>query len=107
VVAAAICNRVALAPVSACATLAVLLGRPLTFSVTDKSGVARGRGTRMPRGSLILFIASVIVLPAAIDTSWLAVLAVLTLLTPFPAAIATARTLDRYRLHVAPSLTGV
>ncbi len=107
VVAAAICNRVALAPVSACATLAVLLGRPLTFSVTDKSGVSRGRGTRMPLGSFILFIASAIVLPAAIDTSWLAMLAVLTLLTPFPAAIATARTLDRYRLHVAPSLTGV
>ncbi len=106
VVAAAICNRLALAPISACATLAVLAGRPLTFNVTDKSGVALERNTRIPHASLILFVAAAIVLPAAIGAGWLAALAVIVLLTPFPAAVATARTLDRYRITIAAARKG-
>jgi len=106
VLAAAIGHRLALAPVSALATIEVLLGRPMTFIVTDKSGAVAGSGHGLPIVSLVLFMVAALALPAAVQAGWLAVAAVLALMAPLPAALATARTLDRYRTTVSPPATG-
>jgi hypothetical protein len=98
VLAAAIGNRLALAPVSALATAEVLAGRPLRFIVTDKSGGARDRGRDLPLAGLALFATALAALPAAAASgSGLALAGVLILMTPFPASLATGRSLERYR----------
>jgi len=98
VLAAAIGNRLALAPASALATAEVLAGRPLRFVVTDKSGAARDRTLDLPVAGLALFAAATVALPAAVRAdSWAVLAAILILMTPFPAALATGRSLARYR----------
>ncbi|MFZ3582753.1 glycosyltransferase family 2 protein [Loktanella sp. DJP18] len=104
--AAAICHRIALAPVAACATLEAMIGRSLPFAVTDKSGTANRVG-HVPATSLVLFTAAALLLPQALAQGWVVTGAVAALLLPLPAAWATARTLDRYRLRVTTSPTGV
>ena len=51
--------------------------------------------------------AAALVAPLALTHGPIVTSAVLVLLLPLPAGWITARTLDRYRLHVAPSQTGV
>lgn len=92
--AAAIVNRLALAPVSALAAVEVLLGRRMHFVVTDKSGTC---GRDLPVASAALFALAVAALAPAAEHGVLAAAAVLALMTPFPAALVTARTLARYR----------
>jgi cellulose synthase/poly-beta-1,6-N-acetylglucosamine synthase-like glycosyltransferase len=103
---AAIGHRLALAPVSAIATIEALMGRPMTFVVTDKSGTCTGASRKFPLGSLFLFTAALFAMPAALLHGWLPVLAALSLMLPFPAGIATARTLDCYRATLATPQTG-
>jgi len=98
VFAAAIAHRVALAPISALATIEVLAGRQMRFVVTDKSGTVRGSLYGFPIVSFVLFTVAAFALPVALQDGWLSTVAILALMTPFPAALATARTLDRYRL---------
>lgn len=102
--AAAICHRLALVPVAASATLEAICGRSLPFVVTDKSGAARPGG--VSSASAILFAAAALAVPLAPSHGMIVTGAVLVLLLPLPAGWVTARTLDRYRLHVAPSLSG-
>ncbi len=94
---AAVSHRLALAPVSALATAEVLMGRRLRFVVTDKSGVAPRRFHDLPLAGLALFAGAALALPAAGQESWFVAAAVLVLMAPFPAALATGRSLDRYR----------
>ncbi len=106
VVFAAICNRLALAPVSALATAKVLTGRPLSFVVTDKSGRRPDRLHALPLPAFALFAVALCVLPAAVTAGPLITAAVLALMTPFPAACASARTLRRYRAILTPPMMG-
>jgi cellulose synthase/poly-beta-1,6-N-acetylglucosamine synthase-like glycosyltransferase len=106
IVVAAIANRLALAPVSALATTVVLCGRPLHFVVTDKSGLVRGWLHGLPLISLTLFTVALLALPSAMQNGGLAMAAVIALMTPFPAACATARTLHRYRVILNPPANG-
>ena len=103
--AAAICHRIALAPVAACATIEALSARSLTFAVTNKSGDARPAG--LSPASLVLFVAAALVLPLALPHGWVVTGAVLALLIPLPAGWAMAQTLGRYRLNITTSQTGV
>ena len=102
--AAAICHRLALAPVAACATLEALCGRSLGFTVTNKSGATRTRD--LPTAGLLLFGAALLSLPAALPHGWVVTGAVLALLLPLPAGLITARALETYRRHVTTPLTG-
>ncbi len=96
-IAAAICNRLALAPISALATLQTMVGRAQRFVVTDKSGNSQGRHGGLPVAALALFVAAAITVLTAEQTGTFVMLAVFALMTPFPAALVTARTLERYR----------
>ncbi|MCQ0969592.1 glycosyltransferase [Paracoccus sp. TK19116] len=96
---AAICNRLALTPVAARASLDALTGRKATFRVTDKSGNGP-RTADLPLAQAALFaIALIAVIPAAASGP-MAMAAIFTLMLPLPAALVTARTLKRYRAAV-------
>ena len=106
VLAGALCNRIALAPVAALATVEVLIGRPMQFTVTDKSGAGPKPPRALPLITLALFAAAAMVLPMALASGWLATVAVLILMAPFPAACVTAQTLRRYRAVLSQAVEG-
>ncbi len=107
VIAAAVVHRMALAPVSALATVDVLLGRTLTYVVTDKSGASGRDIDDVPFSSLLLFGLAALAIPNAAEQGLLSFAAVCALMTPLPAALATARTLKRYRSILTTSRPGV
>lgn len=102
---AAIVNRLALVPVSALATIEVLAGRQMHFVVTDKSGNRR-HGAEVPWLSFVPFVAGGLVLAAAVAHGPIVTLGVIALMLPFPAALATAGTLRRYRTHLTSDRIG-
>lgn len=107
VIVAAIAQRIALAPVSALATVEVIFGKPMHFVVTNKSCAPRAHRTELPIATLMLFGTAALGLISAAQGGWPTVAAVLVLTLPLPAALATARTLNRYRVTLAHSGGGV
>lgn len=93
VVLRAIAGRIALAPVSARATLDAVLGRELKFVVTDKSGNSAGGASRLPFVHLALFVAAIAALVVGVSEGGLVLTAVFILMLPLPAAIVTDRSL--------------
>jgi len=106
IVAAAIANRLALAPVSALATVEVLSGRPLRFVVTNKSGFGQGKLQELPLTNFAVFIVALGALPFALMAGPVISAAILALMAPFPAACITSRTLRHYRAGLMPPVTG-
>lgn len=107
VIAAAVTHRIALAPTSGLATIEVLVGKTMTFVVTDKFGMARGQFNNWPIAATILFIVAAISVFPAREFGALPVAAILILMLPLPAGLLTTRTLDRYRQLHSPSHRGV
>lgn len=103
---AAICNRLALVPISALATVEALSGRARPFVVTDKTGMAGSRHVSRSAAALGLFVAAALALPAALEAGALPVFALLVLMLPLPAAFATTRTLNGYRATMIPPTAG-
>lgn len=92
----AICNRLALAPVSARATFDAIVGKRLTFLITDKAG-KMGRSGDLPAQQLLLFACAALAIGPALQSGSLAAAAVLMLMLPLPSAVLTASALRRYR----------
>ncbi len=106
VIAAAIANRLALAPVSALATVEVLAGRPMHFVVTDKTGAGRSLRHKLPLATFVLFTIALLAFEPALQVGWLTTAAVIALMAPFPAALTVAWTLERYRSILTVPLNG-
>jgi hypothetical protein len=101
-----VCHRLALAPVSALATVEALCARKMKFVVTDKSGARHVEQQGPSLTSLFLFVCAVLMVPAACQEEWLVLAALLVLMTPFPTAFATAHSLGRYRAAITLPQTG-
>lgn len=100
---AAVTHRIALSPISALATAQVMMGEVRLFAVTDKSGRGRTCRGELPWAALTLFVAAGLAMIPALRSGWVVAAADVVLMLPLPAAIATALTLDLYRLtHANP-----
>ncbi len=97
---AALASRLALAPQSARATVDAIVGRKLSFVVTDKMGAAALSGRHLPWPHLVLALLSALLLGTAQPDHPVIVAALAALLLPLPAALLTEASLRRYRHSV-------
>ncbi len=102
----ALASRIALAPVSAMATIDVIFGRRMPFKVTLKSLDQTSDRCTLPLAQMLLATLGIAILPLALVTGPIASLAALLMVLPFPAAVFTGHTLIAYRKSLVLSSDG-
>ncbi|MGR3563894.1 MAG: glycosyltransferase family 2 protein [Heliomarina sp.] len=106
VILSAISCRLALAPVSAVATMDAVLAKRTPFNVTNKSTELLAPLCDEPVAQVVLALAATFVLSTAWSAGPLVFCAVLALILPLPAALLTRRQLRDYRSVVTCDMNG-